>query len=178
MKTQLTLPFPASYPGSLNIHVLGICITLMTACSVLKEKSFYETDSLQRQEVRTEIKSESTVTSQALRIYSNSDSADRQSYAEIYPSGPFTYSAKDEFSGVASRLLLKERLQWRRSQRGALQVSGKTKVNSTVKELEKSMTKTGQKRKESKPLNLSMLYMAGCALIFALIWLNRGRLQA
>jgi hypothetical protein len=42
----------------LHIHLMRICLTLITACSVLKEKSFLHADSLQLQKGNNSEKAE------------------------------------------------------------------------------------------------------------------------
>ena len=174
MKTELTLATP--YP-TYKLHLLGICLTLITACSVFKEKSFYETDSLQRQESRKEVKTEASATRQALQIYSSSDSADQQSLVEIYPSGIFKYSQKDGFSGEASRLVINERLRSRKLETGETRVSQKQQSKIAVKEGGKLLKQTQKKEKHKTPKNMVWLYLAGCVWIFILIWRFRGILQ-
>lgn len=175
MKTQLSLP--VYHNASYNIHILGICLVCISACSMFKEKSFYQTDSLEHQVIRREMKTESDSSSQALRIYNSSDSADHQSTVEIYPRGNFKYSAKDGFSGEADRLLINERLHSGALRSGAVHVLRNAKVRSSNIEAEKSLRQTQLKEKKMKPLNLSWLYLAGCALIFLLIWRFRKILQ-
>ena len=172
MKTQLTLSTP--YP-TYKLHLLGICLVFITACSVFKEKSFYETDSLQRQEIKRATQSESTAMSQSLRIYSSSDSTDRQSFAEIYPKGAFRYSPAEGFSGDAERLVINERLRSAQERSDALRVMQSTQVRKAMNEELKSREHTRKKEKQVRPRNLSWLYLAGCGLIFLGIWWFRSR---
>ena len=108
MKTQLTLP--GSYPAIYNLHILGICLTFITACSVFKDKSFFQADSLQKRDIRREVKTGESVQSQAVRIYSQEDSSDRRSFTEIFPEGHFSYSPEAGFNGNAKRVLINENI--------------------------------------------------------------------
>jgi hypothetical protein len=177
MKSQLTLRMPGQVPSSSNIHLIGICLTLITACSVFNEKSFFETDSLQRRNSRVAIRQESASQTKALRIYSSADTSDRRTFAEIYPKGNFRYSPAEGYSGEAERLLIDERSQERQHVKGSSRLLQSNNSSSTVEERDKSLKKTRVKEKELVPGRYSWLYLAGCGLIFLLIFVLRNFLN-
>lgn len=177
MKTQLTLLMPGQIPSSLHIHLLGFCLTLISACSVFKEKSFLQADSLQRQKVDTHVKTEARLKSQAIRIYSTLDSSDKASYTEIFPQGFFRYSAADGFSGKAEKLIVRERLKTTRLLQDRRQEKLDGSLKAELEDARQSKIKTQLKEKLQKPAGISYLYFSGCLLIFVVIFLSAKILE-
>jgi hypothetical protein len=132
MKTQLTLPYEFN-TSPLHHHILIICLLFITACSVLKEKSFFQADSLLRRNSSTEIETEIQTQSQGFGIYTSEDSADKQSYTEIFPEGVFKYSVKDGFEGKAGRGLINERLKEGRRVRDSAELLQSGKLQTKIK---------------------------------------------
>jgi hypothetical protein len=175
MKSQLTLRMPGQVPASLHIHLLGICLTLISACSVFKEKSFFETDSLQRQNRKATLRQESVSQTKLIQFSSSKDSLDRQSFAEIIPKGTFSYSPAQGFSGEAEKVLIRERLKASHRGTGTSKLVQSNKVREAIKKNENSRVQIRQKKKELRSPGLSWVYLAGCGLIFWLIWRFRRK---
>lgn len=168
MKTQLTLAgyYPVSYP----LHFLGICLTLITACSVLKEKSFYQADSLRRDDIKTQAKIETIITGQAFRISSSSDSSDRLSYAQIFPKGNFKYSIVDGYSGEAEQIIIHERVLERKRQTESAGLTETSKANANIQASAKASTRIRSKEKVLDANNVVLLFMGGCLLLSLIIF--------
>ena len=173
MKTQTTLPSPYFITSGNTLYLLLLSLIFITACSLFKEKTFFQSDSLHRHNIRKESTQQSAIKTESLRFYSNSDSLDRQTFAEIFPKGPFKYSLADGFSGEAERLVINERV----NESSQLQVSGQRKktseLKSAMKESERAIAQTRLKEKEVETSNLNLRILVGCALIFLLIFLFR-----
>lgn len=173
MKTQLTLRMPGQMPSSYHIHLLGICLCLVTACSVFKEKSFFETDSLQRRDSSREMKSETRTSGRALRITSTEDSANTQTWSEIFPQGTFKYSVKEGFEGKAGRLLIHQSLQQMKKVHDSSATSNSVFKKEKLEETAKQIDRKTLKRKEITTSRLNYWYLAGLLGIFLGIYLGR-----
>ena len=173
MKTQLCIAMPASYAGKHHLHFLGIGLLLITACSLFKEKSFYQADSLLRQNTNREMKTSLNAHSKMTRIYISSDSADKHNEAEIFPVGFFSYSVTDGFKGKAERIVIKGRIKEGKLVRDSGQLTLESNVSSEIKEAERVVQKTRSKKKEVETRNYALLYLAGGLLIFAGVYFFR-----
>ena len=176
MKTHLTIPLAGCLFNTCQLHILGICLTLITACSVFKEKSFLLTDSLQRQHIRREVKTETKSQVNAVRIYSQEDSSDRRSFTEIVPEGFFRYSSHDGFSGKASRVLMYDRTKESKKVRDSTQFRQVKSTLSKTGETRRMLSKTRVKEKDHHANNSIAACLAGLLLIFAGVFLFRRRL--
>ena len=174
MKTQISPPPSYFITTQHTPHFLGILLIFITACSVFKEKSFFQADSLRRQDIRREVKTGSATQTESLRIYNQQDSADRQFYTEIFPEGLFRYSAKEGFLGTAKKVLINERVKEGRQVQGSAQVTQAQKTQTESRENEKSLTRTRLKGKAVSTRNYTLWYLAGLALLFAGIYFSRN----
>ena len=121
--------------------------------------------------------SESNARSKAIRVYSGSDSSEKLSYTEIFPKGYFKYSDADGFFGEADRLLISGRITEGKRIRDSSQLLQKSNVRSSKKQSERAVTETRVKEKGLTARNFNLLYLAGCALIFLMIYLCRRFLR-
>ena len=177
MKTQIIIPTPYFNKPSNALHFLLISLTLITACSVFKEKSFFQSDSLRRHDIRREVKSESATQTQSLRMYNQQDSTDKQSYTEIFPDGFFSYSAEEGFLGTAKRVLINERLKEGRQIQGSEQQTQTENRQSETSENKKLLTRTRLKEKAVNTSTYTLWYLAGLVLLFAGIYIFRNVLK-
>ena len=174
---KLTIPTAQSHLRFVNLHILGMCLTLITACSVFKEKSFFQTDSLQKQNTREEIKIKESTQTNTVRILNHQDSSDQQSYTEIFPEGLFTYSVKEGFSGNAKRVTINDRLKAGRKVSDSARFRGSNKRVSNITETERQLIQTRQKVKAKNNKNYTSWYLAGIFLIFAAVFAFRWKLN-
>lgn len=174
MKTQILTPPKYSITSTIILHFILISLTLITACSIFKEKSFFQADSLRRQELRKEVKTESATQTQSLRIYNQQDSSDKQSYTEIFPDGLFRYSHEEGFLGTAKKLLINERLKEGRQVQSSARVTQTEKAKSESREKEKLITKTSAKEKAVNTSNYTFWYLAAIAMLFVGIYFFRN----
>jgi membrane carboxypeptidase/penicillin-binding protein len=144
---------------------MGICLLYISACSLFKEKSFYQADSLLRQNTKRGSKNNSIIHSKAIRMYSSSDSADKQYVAEIYPRGFFNYSHEHGFSGTAERIILKGRVKEVKSVRDSAALSQEINLSSEIKESERGIMKTSSKEKEVKAKSTRLPFLGGFIIV-------------
>jgi hypothetical protein len=172
---SLSIPIPPN--SASHLHLLMCILIFISACSVFKEKSFFETDSLQRQKTAASMKQESHSRQDAVRMYSHTDSGDQQTFAEIIPRGAFKYSLAEGFSGEAERLLIRERQQ--RSSRGTgfSRSRRDERLNTDLNAKAETRTKSMLKAKVQKPRGLTLIYLAGTVLLFVLIYWCRRYLK-
>jgi hypothetical protein len=170
MKTQITIAPPYFITSANNHHLLFISLVFITACSIFKEKSFFQADSLKQKKVRQEINTESLTTSEVVSLYTSTDSADKQTLAEIFPKGEFTYSLADGFRGEAHSVGIRERVQQTRQQSGSDRQAQTSKLQRHMEESEKLRIETRLKEKELKTQNISLFYGGGCAMILLLLF--------
>lgn len=174
---KLTIPFPQAPSSALYLHIFYLFLTFITACSVFKERSFLQADSLRRHDTRKELNQQTVKKSESLSFYSKTDSADRLTFAEIFPAGPFKYTPTDGFSGEAGRVVISERMKETKRLEMAEQLKETSELKSGLKESKGEIVQTRLKEKEVKTNNLNMWMLAAVALIFILIFLFRKYLK-
>ena len=160
-------------PSSFHIHLLGICLCLITACSVFKEKSFFETDSLQRQNNSREIKSETRASGRAVRITTSEDSGDTQTWSEIFPQGAFKFSINKGFDGQAGRVVIHQRLKQLKKTRDSSAIGSSVLKKKRLNETAKQVDKKRLQGKEITARKFNYWYLAGLLGIFAGVYLGR-----
>lgn len=169
MKTTLSIPAPFSYQGCNHIHLMMCLLIFISACSVLKEKSFYQADSLSTRNSKNEEITELTSNLKAIRVYNSSDSAEKQFFTVIIPRGPFKYSETEGFNGEAERLFISERVKESKQVRDSARLVHMNAVSSAKKSIEGTVMKTRLKEKHLKAANLNLIYPGVCILILVLI---------
>ena len=177
MKTE-TLTSPLYLLKSQKIpHLLFTTLIFITACSVFKEKSFFQADSLQKHNTRREIKTSATLEAQAVRIYNVDDSSEKRFFTEIFPEGFFRYSAEDGFSGNANRVVIDERIKEGRKLRDSARRNENSSTVSHLRENERLLSQTRLREKMVNTSNDSLWYLVGLLLIFAGVYVFRKRLK-
>ena len=160
--------------GSLFAHIsqlfLGICLLFISACSLFKERSFSQADSLLRFRSNRELKTNSTTHSKMIRISVSSDSSDKQYEAEIFPKGIFTYSPGNGFNGEAERVVLKGKLKEGKLVRDSVQFTVESNLRSERWEAEQAKMQTRRKEKEIKIKDNRLTVLVGC-LVLAVVLL-------
>jgi hypothetical protein len=165
MKHQLTKPTVPFY----LVQFIGICLLFITACSLLKGKSFYQADSLLRQNTNRLFKNNSIFHSKTVRIFTSSDSLDKQYVTEIYPKGFFNYSPENGFSGTAERIVLTGRVKEGKWVRDSATVTRQGNLRSETKESERGIMKTRSKENEVKTKTTRFPFVAGLVLLILVL---------
>jgi hypothetical protein len=170
MKTQLIIQIPGYQSSKFNIQLICCFLVLITACSVFREKSFLQADSLRLLNTSMALEQESARHREAITLNSSANSSEKQSLTEIYPTGPFRYSVKDGFSGKADRLVINERLKENKEQKRSAGVKESSSDQLVMKKNEKSRLQSRLKEVALRPKNIFWLYLAGILLLFVMIW--------
>lgn len=177
MKTQLTIPYQPFHFGSCNIHIISLFFIFITACSVFKEKSFYQADSLLRRNTSTEMKTEVKTHTQGLRIYTSEDSLEKQSYTEIFPEGVFRYSAKEGFNGKAKRVVINERVRGVKKVRDVADHWQEVNLKEGIKKTENTVYRVKLKEKEVKGSSYSLWFLLVLVMGLVVVYIFRGFLK-
>ena len=162
--------------NNLFVQLMAVLFILLSACSSLWGSRALRSDSSSESEISKELNASSSVHSEEIRIVSDADSTEKRVIAEIIPSGRFSYSAAGGFRGKAERLLVNEQVKTSRSRNELLQQVQNSRVDSQSKVSAIQLAENRSKQKEREPPDLSWLYLAGCALIFVLIYWFRKAL--
>lgn len=170
MKTQLTIPYPSYYAGSYHIHVLAIFLIFMTACSVFKDKGFYQADSLLRRNEKLGLKAVENSRVKIVEVYTSEDSADKQYSVEISPKGLFKYSMTDGFSGEADRVVISGKIKEGKKVRDSARAVQTSSLRVAAKGTESTLTHTQVKEKVLQSKKSHFYFVAGCLTIFILIY--------
>ena len=144
----------------------------MTACSVFKDKGFYQADSLLRRNGKLEWKAVENSHIRTVEVYSSEDSADKQYSVEISPTGLFKYSMTDGFSGEAGRIVISGKIREGRKVRDSAGQVQASSLDLAAKGSESSRTQTQVKEKILRSRKHFYL-AAGCLAVFILIYLLR-----
>lgn len=175
MKTQLTIPMPINYVVTYNLHFIGVCLLFITACSLFKEKSFYQTDSLRRIKNDRAIKMNRYDHIKMIRLYTRSDSAEKQYVTEIYPKGFFNYSPENGFSGEAERVVLKGKVKEGILVRDSGHLSQESNIRSDTKEVERAKMQARSKEKKVKTKNTRLEFVVGGVVLVGVLIFVFGR---
>ena len=174
METQLDIG--SWRANNLFVQLMAVLFILLSACSSLWGSRALRSDSSSESEISKELNASSSVHSEEIRIVSDADSTEKRVIAEIIPSGRFSYSATAGFSGKAERLVVNEQLKTGRLRDELLGQMQHSRVDSQSKESAVQDSVNRLKQKVREPPDLSWLYLAGCALIFVLIYWFRKAL--
>ena len=164
--------------NNLFVQLMAVLFILLSACSSLWGSRMSRSEDSSKSEISRELNARSRTESQAIRVVSEADSADKRVIAEIVPSGRFSYSAEAGFSGKAERLVVNEQLKTGRLRNELLGHMQHSRIDSQTKTSVVQLAESRLKQKEREPPNLSWLYLGGCALIFILIYRFRKALAA
>ena len=171
MKTHLCISYPSYYVGSYPIHLLAIFLIFMTACSVFKDKGFYQADSLLRRNEKLELKAVENSHIKMVAVYTSEDSADKQYSVEISPKGLFKYSMTDGFSGEADRVVISGKIKEGKKVRDSVRAVQTSSVRLAAKGSESTLTHTQVKEKVLQSKKSHFYFAAGCLTIVILLYL-------
>jgi len=156
--------------NNLFVQLMAVLFILLSACSSLWGSRMSRSEDSSKSEISRELNARSRMHSQAIRVVSEADSADKRVIAEIVPSGRFSYSAAGGFRGKAERLLVNEQVKTSRSRNELLQQVQRSRIDSQSKTSSVQLAESRSKQREREPPGPSWLYLGGCALIFILIY--------
>ncbi|MEO8794913.1 MAG: hypothetical protein ABI390_05565 [Daejeonella sp.] len=150
----------------LQIQLLGITLICITACSVLKEKKLFRSDSLSKHSIFQNLKERINQQTRSVKIHHSSDSLHSEYITEIFPNGYFTYSVHDGFKGIAEKVLIKGSINKSSGSRTLELADSKMSKDLKVIRAESSKIK-----KTLNQQNLNKVNYLNCALLVCLVLL-------
>lgn len=161
-------------PGlKIRLHMAGIILLFISACTLFKERSIFRTDSLMKQSGRLDLNQDLNFSSGSIRISNYTDSSSVDFYTEIFPQGSFSYSPISGFIGHADLIRVNGKAEIRQQGLDSSNKVSKLTLNSTLNEQYKNKQTGIKKEKVLKKEMPHWLWLGVIVILLGLVAVYR-----